>query len=185
MERTGPPPEPRRASDGTVIALAHRIEQNRRLNVATDEVAVQLDRLDAARWLVARDVIAEGWRFRFLVAGPTGLFALEVTDGGWTLDDLSLLHGGAERIRDTAFGYPDPVRLGVVVARSERLPTQWWNAAGAGGWALGAAQLERWLHHFDDQGFSASDIAELRGRSQIDWSRSETKYVNINDPARG
>jgi hypothetical protein len=96
--------------------------------------------------------------------GPRGLFAL-TSSQGCAMSDLTVLESAAGELAAVLPAYPDPVRAAIYLPYDPVAPRSWFNEHGAGGWIVGGGHLLEFLEHFEDHGFSRSDIEVLRARS--------------------
>jgi len=138
--------------------------ENRRRAAARTRLGEDLALLDRRSWHVERDVTVAGVTLPFVVFGPRGLFAL-TSSHGWAMSDLTVLDGAAGQLAAVLPAYLDPVRAAICLPYDPAVPRSWFNEQGAGGWILGGGHLLEFLEHFDDHGFSRSDIEVLRARS--------------------
>ena len=124
---------------------------------------------DVIAWLPADDWIAQcrmptghGTELDWLLLGPSGAFCLTIAYEGWSPAMVEQLRDRAGQL--TAFAlsaYKDEVRCAVFLPLAEGEP-RYWSFDGGCGWIVGRGQLERWLHHFADRGFTRAEIAHIR-----------------------
>ncbi len=79
--------KPRLAPE-TIAPFARTLERTRRLCAAEARVSAELHALPSDAWLIEQYVLEDAHRIPFVVAGPTGVFVLCATDGGWRPSDL-------------------------------------------------------------------------------------------------
>jgi hypothetical protein len=175
--RVGEPEHPesartRRIHDSTLAPLAARIERRRRVLAAEAELRTQLEQIGSADdWLCVQSMAgACGVTIPFLVVGPTGVFVLAASDGGWHLSDLAVWAPAVAAVKRALPGYPDPVRLAIVLVFDRAEPRRWY-CQGGGGWVLGGSHLALWLTTFGDVGFAPGDVARLREQARTRWDR--------------
>ena len=154
----------RRNDDVSLAILGARLVENRRRAGARTRLGEDLAVLDRRSWHVERDVTVAGVTLPFVVFGPRGLFAL-TSSHGWAMSDLTILDGAARDLATLLPTYPDPVRAAIYLPYDPVAPRSWFNEHGVGGWILGGGHLPGFLEHFEDHGFSRSDIEVLRARS--------------------
>jgi hypothetical protein len=166
-ERPLPKPatgDARRNDDLSLAILGARLVENRRRAAARTRLGEELARLDRRSWHVERDVTVTGVTLPFVVFGPRGLFAL-TSSQGCAMSDLTVLESAADELAAVLPAYPDPVRAAIYLPDDPVAPRSWFNEHGAGGWIVGGGHLLEFLEHFEDHGFSRSDIEVLRARS--------------------
>jgi hypothetical protein len=166
-ERPLPKPaagDPRRNDDVSLALLGARLVEDRRRAAARTRLGEELALLDRRCWHVERDVTVTGVTLPFVVFGPRGVFAL-TSSQGWAMSDLTVLDSAAGELAAVLPAYPDPVRAAIYLPYNPVAPRSWFNEQGAGGWILGRGHLLEFLEHFEDHGFSGSDIEVLRARS--------------------
>jgi hypothetical protein len=148
--------------------LGRRLRASRRLRIAEERVGFELGRLPADRWMIERWVPLDRHRVPFLVAGPTGVFALWPSENVWTMDDVGVLQRATDELARLLPGYRGPIRAAVVLAFDPMAPRAWHRGIdGAGGWILGIDVLQPWLFGFETQaGLADGDIACLRRRAE-------------------
>jgi hypothetical protein len=169
--------KPRLAPE-TVESFAHTVEYTRRLRAAEARVNAELSALASDAWFVEQYVLVDAHRVPFVVAGPTGVFVLCATDGGWGPSDLYVLSGLAETLQEQLPGYDGRVEVVMCLAFDEMRPRAWYGGErykGRGGWVLGNDSLVDWLRNFDTgYGLSRADIDRLQQGAGPFWDRRST-----------
>lgn len=167
-----------RLAPGTIEPFARTIEYARRLRAAEARVNAELHRLPSDAWFVEQYVLVDAHRVPFVIAGPTGIFVMYATDGGWRPSDLYVLSGLAETVQEQLPGYDGHVEVVMCLAFDEIKPRAWYGGEryqGRGGWVLGINSLLDWLHSFDTgHGLSRADIQRLHDEAGPFWDRRST-----------
>ena len=169
--------KPRLAPE-TIEPFAHTVEYTRRLRAAEARVNAELHALPSDAWFIEQYVLVDAHRVPFVVAGPTGVFVLCATDGGWGPSDLYVLSGLAENVQERLPGYDGRVEVVMCLAFDEMKPRAWYGGEqykGRGGWVLGIDVLLDWLLGFDTgYGLSRADIHRLQQAAGPIWDRRST-----------
>jgi hypothetical protein len=122
-----------------------------------------IGRLPADDWIAQRRVPSgHGTEADYLLLGPSGAFCLTIAYEGWSPAMVEQLYGRAGQLKAFALSaYTDEIRCAVFLPLAEGEP-RYWSFDGGAGWIVGRGQLERWLHHFADRGFTRAEIADVR-----------------------
>jgi hypothetical protein len=169
--------KPRLAPE-TIEPFAHTVEYTRRLRAAEARVNAELRALPSDAWFIEQYVLVDAHRVPFVVAGPSGVFVLCATDGGWGPSDLYVLAGLAGTVQEQLPGYNGRVEVVMCLAFDEMKPRAWYGGErykGRGGWVLGTDSLLDWLLNFDTgYGLSRADIHRLQQAAGPIWDRRST-----------
>jgi len=162
----------------TIEPFARTIEYARRLRAAEARVNAELHRLPSDAWFVEQYVLVDAHRVPFVIAGPTGVFVMYATDGGWRPSDLYVLSRLAETVQEQLPGYGGHVEVVMCLAFDEIKPRAWYGGEryqGRGGWVLGIGSLLGWLRSFDTgHGLSRADVQRLHHEAGPFWDRRST-----------
>jgi hypothetical protein len=166
---------PRLARD-TVASFAGWLEASRRLVAAEARIAQELATLPTTRWIVDRYVTSTPRRVPFVLAGPTGIFALWPTDGAWTMNDVAMVHQIGEDTRNRLPGYEGSVCSAIVLAFDSMSPRVWVRGEDAtSAWVVGIDWLIRWLDSFEPaQGLNPDDVQRMQQLAGPVWKRRGT-----------
>src|SRR4051794_26670813 len=181
FERQEPPreveAEPPQLSPETLAPFARTLERSRRLVIAERRVLAELSSLPKDEWLVEQQVLENSRRIPFMLAGPTGLFVVCVTDGRWTIGDLEILTALADRLQRQLPGWDGEVQVVMVVA-FDTSDIRFWAGGKPDtpyrGWVLGIDDLTQWLRDFESEhggGLARGDIRRLNREAVPDWDR--------------
>jgi hypothetical protein len=167
-----------RLTPETIEPFAHTVEYTRRLRAAEARVNAELRRLPSDSWFIEQYVLVDAYRVPFVVAGPTGVFVLCATDGGWEPSDLYVLSGLAKTVQEQLPGYDGRVEVVMCLAFDEMKPRAWYGGErykGRGGWVLGIDRLLDWLLNVDTGcGLSRADVHRLQHSAGPFWDRRAT-----------
>jgi hypothetical protein len=115
-----------------------------------------------------------------VVVGPTGVFALAVTDGPWSLSDIKLLAMATRSLAESVPPLAPQFHPAIVVGKSAAEPREWFADDGAGAWVVGDKLLLSWLHSFPDHAFDADDVARVRAAAQSRSDRSSSNHLRLD-----
>lgn len=93
--------------------------------------------------VVAFDVQVDELHVDAIVIGLDGIFCFEVRDASYTIADAAHASAAALAV-ERLVNDPRYAVTGAVVTFSDQQPRRWYDATGAGGWAVGLGQLAEW-----------------------------------------
>src|SRR4051812_28819490 len=119
----------------TMLDLGALFERNARRRAAVASVRCTLHAVDAQKWHVEESVVAgPGVSLTFVVVGPTGIFALVVTDGSWSLSDIKLLTCATRSLDESVPSFARPIYGAIVIDNSAAAPRLWFAPDGSSAW---------------------------------------------------
>jgi hypothetical protein len=141
------------------VTFANAVKHSWAEHAADDVIA----RLPADDWIAQRRVpTGHGTEADWLLLGPPGAFCLTIAYEGWSPAMVGRLHTRGRELKAFALSaYTDEIRCAVFLPLAAGEP-RYWSFDGGASWIVGRGQLERWLYHFGDRGFTRAEIAAIR-----------------------